>query len=117
MNIYVGNLPPDAIAEDLRRLFADFDHKARVTWVEQQTTGRLLRYGYVVIDAQAAAQRAVSALNGVELHGHSLHVREFIERAGERNRRAADSDEHPWYGPERRIVERRALVSQVVRRG
>jgi len=115
VNIYVGNLPPDATAEDLRRLFADFDHEARITWVEQQTTGGLLCYGYAVIHSEAAAQRAVLALNGVELHGRSLHIREFIERPSGDNRRAADSDERPWYGPERRIVERRTLVRQVLR--
>jgi len=115
VHICIGNLHPDTSAEQLRRLLADVDGEAQVTCVEQQTADGPLCYGYAVMRSTATAQRAIDELNGVELHGRPLRVREFIERCPNGNRRAPDSDERPWYGPERRIVERRTLVRQVVR--
>ena len=74
MNIYVGNLPFDATEGDLRALFADYGTVASAAVITDRDTGRSRGFGFVEIEDEAAAGKAVGQLDGAELGGRRLTV-------------------------------------------
>ncbi len=80
--IYVGNLPPAATVEDLRRLFAVHGDVASVKLVTDRETGLPRGFGFVEMQDDRV-EAAVTALDGKDFAGNSLRVSEAHER-GER---------------------------------
>jgi RNA recognition motif-containing protein len=79
-NIYVGNLVWDATADDLLALFQDHGQVARAQVITDRETGRSRGFGFVEMDDDAEAQRAVEALNGTNFRGRPLTVNEARPR-------------------------------------
>jgi RNA recognition motif-containing protein len=87
--LYVGNLPFDATAEDVRAAFEAFGTVHDVTLVSDRDTGRLRGFGFVEMDARSASA-AIQGLNGKDFGGRDLTVNEVRERSsGGRNSRYA----------------------------
>ena len=78
--IFVGNLSFDTTSADLEALFAGVGSCESATVVTDRATGRSRGFGFVEMSS-ADAQKAISTLNGRELHGRTLNVSEARERS------------------------------------
>ena len=79
-NIYVGNLTWDATADDLLQLFQQHGAVARAQVITDRETGRSRGFGFVEMDNDAEAQKAIEALNGTPFRGRPLTVNEARPR-------------------------------------
>src|SRR5258708_19448060 len=75
-NIYVGNLVWDATADDLLALFQEHGQVARAQVITDRETGRSRGFGFVEMDDDAEAQKAIEALNGTQYKNRPLTVNE-----------------------------------------
>ena len=73
MKIYVGNLSFDTTDRDLETAFAAHG-AATAQVVTDRESGRSRGFGFVEMGDQAAAEKAISALNGTDLQGRSIVV-------------------------------------------
>ncbi len=79
-NIYVGNLVWEATADDLLNLFQQYGTVARAQVMTDRETGRSRGFGFVEMDNDEEAQRAIDGLNGTPLKGRPLTVNEARPR-------------------------------------
>ena len=75
--LFVGNLPYTANEQDLQNFFADNGVTIdTVTVMRDRFTGQARGFGFIEINDDAAAQRAVDSCHGKELMGRTLVVNE-----------------------------------------
>lgn len=75
--LFVGNLPYSANETDLQNFFADNGVAIdSVTVMRDKFTGQARGFGFVEINDDSAAQRAVDSCHGKELMGRTLVVNE-----------------------------------------
>ena len=75
--LFVGNLPYSANETDVQNLFSDNGVAVdSVTVMRDKFTGQARGFGFVEINDDAAAQRAVDECHGKELMGRVLVVNE-----------------------------------------
>jgi RNA recognition motif-containing protein len=79
-NIYVGNLVWSATADDLLALFQEHGKVTRAQVITDRETGRSRGFGFVEMDNDGEAQKAIDALNGAEFNGRPLTVNEAKPR-------------------------------------
>src|SRR5436853_7524843 len=79
-NIYVGNLVWDATADDLLALFQEHGNVARAQVITDKETGRSRGFGFVEMEDDGEAQKAIDALNGQDFRGRALTVNEARPR-------------------------------------
>ncbi len=79
-NIYVGNLVWSATADDLLALFQEHGKVTRAQVITDRETGRSRGFGFVEMDNDQEAQKAIDALNGAEFNGRPLTVNEAKPR-------------------------------------
>jgi RNA recognition motif-containing protein len=79
-NIYVGNLVWDATADDLLALFQEHGAVARAQVIMDRETGRSRGFGFVEMENDAEAQKAIDALNNQAFKGRPLTVNEAKPR-------------------------------------
>jgi RNA recognition motif-containing protein len=79
-NIYVGNLVWDATADDLLELFEKHGKVTRAQVITDRETGRSRGFGFVEMENDAEAQKAIDALNGFDHNGRPLTVNEAKPR-------------------------------------
>ncbi len=75
-NIFVGNLDFSATESSIRALFEPYGNVERVNVVTDRDTGRSRGFAFVEMTDSAEADKAIAALNGVDLDGRSLNVNE-----------------------------------------
>jgi RNA recognition motif-containing protein len=80
-NIYVGNLVWDATADDLLELFNKHGKVTRAQVITDRETGRSRGFGFVEMDNDSEAQKAIDALNGFMFRGRALTINEARPRA------------------------------------
>jgi RNA recognition motif-containing protein len=79
-NIYVGNLVWDATADDLLALFGEYGRVARAQVIMDRETGRSRGFGFVEMDNDQEASKAIQELNGNNFRGRPLTVNEARPR-------------------------------------
>jgi RNA recognition motif-containing protein len=79
-NIYVGNLTWECTADDLLALFQEHGSVSRAQVITDRETGRSRGFGFVEMDDDAEAQKAIEALNGTDYRGRPLTVNEARPR-------------------------------------
>jgi RNA recognition motif-containing protein len=79
-NIYVGNLVWDATSDDLLALFQTHGKVTRAQVITDRETGRSRGFGFVEMDNDAEAQKAIDALNNADFNGRPLTVNEAKPR-------------------------------------
>ena len=79
-NIYVGNLVWDCTADDLLALFQGHGTVARAQVITDRETGRSRGFGFVEMNDDGEAQKAIEALNGSDFKGRPLTVNEAKPR-------------------------------------
>ena len=80
MNIYVSNFGFNLLDEDLKRLFTAYGTVASAKVIMDKINNQSRGFGFVEMPDDAAAQRAVSELNGTTSDGRSLKVTEARPR-------------------------------------
>ncbi|MBQ9338012.1 MAG: RNA-binding protein [Lentisphaeria bacterium] len=79
-SVYVGNLPYATTDNELKALFEPFGQVYGARIKTDRDTGRPLGYGFVQMD-DAAAAKAIEALDGKDHAGRVLRVNESRERS------------------------------------
>lgn len=79
-NIYVGNLVWDASHDDLLELFSKYGKVTRAQVISDRETGRSRGFGFVEMENDAEAQKAIEALNNFNHKGRALTVNEAKPR-------------------------------------
>src|ERR1700756_409322 len=74
-NIFVANLPPEFTEDELAETFDSYGIVLRASIARDPATGKRLRYGFVDIATDRAANLAVTSMNGTQIHGYTLDVR------------------------------------------
>jgi RNA recognition motif-containing protein len=82
-NIYVGNLVWEATQEDLYTLFKEYGAVKRAQVITDKETGRSRGFGFVEMNNDAEADKAIEALNGFNYRGRPLTVNEARPRTRE----------------------------------
>jgi RNA recognition motif-containing protein len=80
MNIYAGSLSRDVSEDDLRQAFQAFGEVATVSIIKDKFSGESKGFGFVEMPDKAAAESAITGLNGKELKGRSIVVNEARPR-------------------------------------
>ncbi len=74
--LYVGNLPFETTEEGLKAWFDEVVQPDRVTILRDKFTNRSRGFGFVEIDDEGAARKAIETLNGRSLGGRPVKVNE-----------------------------------------
>ena len=80
MNIYLGNIAWSMTEDDVEALFAEFGAVSSVKIITDKYSGRSKGFGFVEMDDDAAAQKAIDALNDSEQQGRNLRVNQARPR-------------------------------------
>ncbi len=72
--LFVGGLSWNTNEADLRQAFEPFGAVLEATVVTDRDTGRSRGFGFVTMDAPAAAAKAIEDLDGSTLDGRSVKV-------------------------------------------
>jgi RNA recognition motif-containing protein len=80
--LYVGNLAYSATNESLEHLFAEFGTVVSAQVIQDRDTGRSKGFGFVEMQDDNSAQKAIAALNEKEVDGRALTVNEAKPREG-----------------------------------
>ncbi len=80
MKIYVGNLPWSTTDQELSELFGDSGEVRSATVITDRETGRSRGFGFVEMDNDEDAKKAIADLNGKDMGGRPLRVNEANER-------------------------------------
>lgn len=79
-NIYVGNLAWAVTADDLLELFGQYGKVARAQVITDRETGRSRGFGFVEMENDAEAQKAIESLNNFNHNDRPLMVNEARPR-------------------------------------
>lgn len=74
MNIYVSNLSSTILDEDLKSMFTVYGNVSSAEIVKDIISGESRGFGYVEMDNCDEAQRAIEAINQVEVDTLSITV-------------------------------------------
>ena len=80
--VFVGGLPWAVDDEGLRDAFASFGEVVEAVVVKDRETGRSRGFGFVTFSDNSQAVAARNAMDGQELQGRRISVREAEERRG-----------------------------------
>ncbi|MCD6379441.1 RNA-binding protein [bacterium] len=79
-NIYVGNLPFSTSNDDLNGLFAEFGEVISAKVIRDKFTDRSRGFGFVEMENDEEADKAIAALNEKEIDGRALKIDEAKPR-------------------------------------
>ena len=91
MNIYVSNLSFTVQDEDLKAFFAEYGEVSSAKVITDRETNRSRGFGFVEMPDDAAAQKAISELDGGMVDGRSIKVtvaKPREEKGGGNNKRS-----------------------------
>jgi len=86
MNIFVGSLPFRLEEAELRSRFEEFGEVSSVKIITDKFSGRSKGFGFVEMPDDEAAQKAIDALNGIDIGGRAVVVNKSEERKKDDNR-------------------------------
>ena len=74
--LYVGNLLYETTDDELRDLFSQAGGVVSASIIRFQDTGRSKGFGFVEMDTEESAQKAIDTFNGTDTKGRKLVVSE-----------------------------------------
>jgi len=80
MNLYVGNLSWNLSDAELQDAFAEFGEVSSCRIVLDKETNRSRGFAFVEMPDEAQANAAISALDGTEIKGRAINVKEARPR-------------------------------------
>ena len=87
MNMYIGNLPFNITEEDLKTAFSEFGDVESVKIIMDRHSGQPKGFGFVEMPNNSEADKAMKALNGIEMKGRSIKISQAKPRTGRPTRR------------------------------
>ena len=81
MNIYVGNLPYNVVEEDLREIFEEYGEVSAVKIISDKLSGRSKGFGFVEMDNDAEANKAIEELNNIHMMAMNSFVSQILSEA------------------------------------
>ena len=76
MNIYVGNLDFKVNEKDLEEVFEDYGTVSSAKIITDKFSGRSKGFGFVTMENQDEAEKAIKELNGATFENRQLVVNE-----------------------------------------
>ena len=76
MNIYVGNLDYKVNENDLENVFADYGTVSSAKIIYDKFTGKSKGFGFITMDDDDEAKKAIDQLNGATYENRSIVVNE-----------------------------------------
>lgn len=80
MNIFIAGLSYSITDADLNDLFGEYGEIASAKVIMDRDTNRSKGYGFVEMNDEGAAQKAIDELNGAEYDGRTISVSEARPR-------------------------------------
>jgi RNA recognition motif-containing protein len=80
MNIYVGNIPFSATADDLRQLFEPYGEVENVKLITDRETGHPRGFAFIAMPNPREAKAAISGLSSTAIAGRTLRINEAKPR-------------------------------------
>lgn len=91
MKLYVGNLSYNTTEDTLKTLFSNYADVASVSIAKDRFTQQSKGFGFIEIEDEIKAQRAIGGMNGKDVDGRRIRVSEAVEKPrNERNGRDFD---------------------------
>lgn len=87
MNMYVSNLGFHVTGEDLKKLFEEFGQVTSSKVIIDKETGRSRGFGFVEIESDDEARKAMSKLDGKEIEGRNISVTVAREKENRNDKR------------------------------
>ncbi|MCC8134646.1 MAG: RNA-binding protein [Tannerellaceae bacterium] len=81
MNIYIGNLHYGVRENDLKEIMEEYGVVNSTKLITDRETGRSKGFAFVEMENENEAGNAINALNGAELEGRTMVVKESTPRA------------------------------------
>jgi len=78
--VFVGNVSYDATENELQDLFGQHGTVTDVNLMVDRVTKKPRGFAFVTMEGKEAAEAAIKALNGADLHGRKLTVNEARPR-------------------------------------
>ena len=72
--LFVGNLSFNTTENALQDMFAEFGTVTEANLMMDRATNRPRGFGFVTMSTEEEAQKAIAAMNGVELDGRAITV-------------------------------------------
>ncbi len=72
--LYVGSLPYSLTEEELKEFFTAFGVVVSARIITDKMTGKSKGFGFVEMEEEDMANKAIEATHGAELHGRTLIV-------------------------------------------
>lgn len=79
-NLFVGNLPYSVTDDALGQLFAQFGQVQTVNVIKDRYTGSSRGFAFVEMTTEEEAQKAIEKLNGYNLEGRAMVVKEALPK-------------------------------------
>ena len=96
MNIYVSNLSFNVQDEDLREFFAEYGEVSSAKVIMDKFTNRSRGFGFVEMPDNAAAQKAITELDGATVEGRAIKVSEAKPREERSNTGGGGGNNNRW---------------------
>jgi cold-inducible RNA-binding protein len=80
--LHIGNLSYSVTDEDLRQAFSEVGACSSASVITDRATGQSRGFGFVEMESEEDAQRAIEQLDGKDLKGRAIKVSEAREREG-----------------------------------
>lgn len=72
--LFIGSLPYSVTGDQLNQLFAQYGTVASASVINDKFTGRSRGFGFVEMENDEEAQKAIEALNGYEMEDRKIFV-------------------------------------------
>jgi RNA recognition motif-containing protein len=76
MNIYVGNLDFRVEESDLKEVFEEYGSVSSAKIISDKFTGKSKGFGFIEMDDNDSANKAINELNGSQLENRDMVVNE-----------------------------------------
>jgi len=80
MNLFVAGLPYDVDNDELKAIFEEYGAVSSAKVILDKETHKSRGFGFVEMNDNAEAKKAIDGLNGAQLDGKTLSVKEAEDR-------------------------------------
>lgn len=84
VELYVGNLPYSMGKKDIIKVFSDYGSVVSVRLIENRSNGKPKGFGFIEMDSQSSADKAIKGLHSTKVNGRAIVVSEAKSRERDR---------------------------------
>ena len=97
-NLFVGSLPFSITEDTLGQLFSQYGQIVSVNVIKDKFSGQSRGFAFVEMGTEEEAKKAIEALNGYNLEGRSIVVKEALPKPTYTNGRSGDGRGNRRFG-------------------